>query len=224
MFWNVCVGQPGSVHDAGQFAVSSFAAQLSTRQILSMPVIRLRRMDIRPYLIGDITYPSRPYLLKNFKFGNEAMVDHNRYMVFPILFLIYKVQKFTCLLCSLLKLCCDLPMFDSSVNSGRVVIEQAFGALKNRWRILKGFNMSVDKAVLVTLACCVLHNYCEVHRQRIPVPADERLQRDPYVGFHVGRMQLPSEGLPAKLVDTISRHVMNHTIVKPSGKFYCHCG
>ena len=71
------------------------------------------------------------------------MVDHNRYLVFPIRFLIYKVQKFTCLLCFLLKLCCDLPRFDSSVNSGRVVIEQAFGAFKNWWHILKGFNISV---------------------------------------------------------------------------------
>ena len=48
--------------------------------------------------------------------------------------------------------------------------------------------MSIDKAALVTLACCVLHNYYEVHRQRVPIPADERLQRDPHVGFIVGRM------------------------------------
>ena len=48
--------------------------------------------------------------------------------------------------------------------------------------------MSVEKAALVTLACCVLHNYCEVQRQRVPMPADIRLQHDPFVGFHVGRM------------------------------------
>ena len=35
MFWNVCAGQPGGVHDAGQFVVSSVATQLSTRQILA---------------------------------------------------------------------------------------------------------------------------------------------------------------------------------------------
>ena len=60
---------------------------------------------------------------------------------------------------------CGFSRFDSSVNTGRVVIEQVFGSLKNRWRILKGFNISVEKAALVTLACCVLHNYCEVKRQ-----------------------------------------------------------
>ena len=110
----------------------------------------------------------------------------------------------------LLKLLCGLYRFDSSVNSGRVVIEQAFGALKNRWRILKGFNMSVDKAALVTLACCVLHNYCEIHRQRVPIPAYVILQRDPYVGFHVGRMQLPREGLAAKLAREAMRDICLH--------------
>ena len=89
MFWNVCAGQPGGVHDVGQFAVSFVAAQFSTRQILAVPVIYLRGMDIRPYLIGDTAYPSRPYLLRNFKSANEAMVDHNKYLIFPILFLIH---------------------------------------------------------------------------------------------------------------------------------------
>ena len=48
--------------------------------------------------------------------------------------------------------------------------------------------MLVDKATTVTLACCVLHNYCELYRQRVPIPTDIRLQYNPYVGFHVGRM------------------------------------
>ena len=79
MFWNVCAGQRGGVHDAGQFAVSSIATQLSRQQILVEPVIRLSRMDIRPYLIGDTAYPNRSSLFKNFKLGNSAMVNHNRY-------------------------------------------------------------------------------------------------------------------------------------------------
>ena len=59
--------------------------------------------------------------------------------------------------------------------------------------------MSIDKAATVTLACCILHNYYELHRQRVPVPTNICLQHDLYVGFHVGRMQLPCEGLAAKL-------------------------
>ena len=53
----------------------------------------------------------------------------------------------------------DKIRFDSAVNGGRVVIEEAFRSLKNRWRILKAFNMSVEKVAVMTLACYVLHNY-----------------------------------------------------------------
>ena len=79
MFWNVCASQPGGVHDASQFAVSYIAIQLNRQQILAKPVIHLSRMDIRPYLIGDMAYPSRSYLLRNFKLENLAMVNIIRY-------------------------------------------------------------------------------------------------------------------------------------------------
>ena len=99
-------------------------------------------------------------------------------------------------------MCCGLCRF------GRVVIEQAFAALKNCWHILKGFNMSVDKASTIILACWVLHNYCELHRQLVPIPANIHLQHGPYVGFHVGRMQLPREGLVAKLQGEAMREIL----------------
>ncbi len=35
------------------------------------------------------------------------------------------------------------------MNSGKVVIENAFDFLKNRWKILKHFNSRVDKALLI---------------------------------------------------------------------------
>ena len=102
----------------------------------------------------------------------------------------------------------DKMRFDSAVNGGRVVIEQAFGSLKNRWRILKAFNMSVEKAVVLTLACCVLYNYCEIQHEHVPVPADCRIRNDPYVGFHAGRMRLPREGEVAKIVGEKMRDVL----------------
>jgi hypothetical protein len=34
----------------------------------------------------------------------------------------------------------DKIRYDSNMNSGRVVIKNAFGSLKNRWRILKHLN------------------------------------------------------------------------------------
>ena len=99
-------------------------------------------------------------------------------------------------------------MFDSFVNQGRLVIEQAFGSLKNGWRILKAFNMSVGKATLVTLACCVFHNCYEIHNQRVPILADVKLRRDPHVGFYVEMMQLPHEDVAAKVAGERMRNVL----------------
>ena len=68
--------------------------------------------------------------------------------------------------------------------------------------------MSVEKTALVTLACYVLHNYCEIHNHCVPIPADVRLCRGPHVGFHVGRMQLPHEGVAAKVARERMRDVL----------------
>ena len=55
---------------------------------------------------------------------------------------------------------------------------------------------------------CALHYYCEIHRQHVPIPVDERLQCDPHAGFHVGQMQLLCEGLPTKLAGEAMRKVL----------------
>ena len=68
--------------------------------------------------------------------------------------------------------------------------------------------MYVEKTTLVTLACCVLHNYCEIHNQRVPIPADVRLRCDPHVGFHAGRMQLPYEDVATKVAGEMMRNVL----------------
>ena len=68
--------------------------------------------------------------------------------------------------------------------------------------------MSVEKAVVVTLACCVLHNFCEMQHERVHVPANHRLQNDPHVGFHAGRMRLPREGEAAKIPGEEIRDVL----------------
>lgn len=75
IFKNVCAGQLGGVHDACQLVVSSLYAQLSRRRIVAEHVIRLQSINIQLHLIGDTTYPRRPYMLKNYKPANPAMVD-----------------------------------------------------------------------------------------------------------------------------------------------------
>ena len=99
-------------------------------------------------------------------------------------------------------------MFDSFVNRGRMVIEQAFGTWKNGWRILKTFNMYVKKTTLVTLAYCVLHNYCEIHNQPVHIHADVGLRRDPHVGFCMGMMQLLYEDVAANVAGLRMKNVL----------------
>ena len=42
--------------------------------------------------------------------------------------------------------------------------ENAFGRLKARWRkLLKQNDMSISNVPNVIMACCILHNVCEVH-------------------------------------------------------------
>jgi len=58
--------------------------------------------------------------------------------------------------------------------------------------------MFVDKAVLVTLACCILYKYYELKRKRMPLLVDVKLQLDSRVRFYIGRMELPHKGVVAK--------------------------
>jgi hypothetical protein len=56
----------------------------------------------------------------------------------------------------------DQIRFDQSMNKGCVLIENAFGILNNQWRIFKKINACVDQAPMITLACCALHNFCQL--------------------------------------------------------------
>ncbi len=87
------------------------------------------RFKNKTYLLGDASYASWYYLLRNFK-----PVDGN-------------LEKI---------------MFDQQMNVGRVSIENAFGILKNRWRILHCINACVDRAPGILMACSVFHNYCQL--------------------------------------------------------------
>ena len=66
----------------------------------------------------------------------------------------------------------------------------------------------------MTLACCVLHNYCEIQHERVHTPAYCRLHNDSYVGFHAGRMRLPREGEAAKIVGEEVRDVLFSSCLK----------
>jgi hypothetical protein len=58
----------------------------------------------------------------------------------------------------------DQNRFDKAIRRGRVKIENAFGMLKQRWRILRELNVGLSAAPDVIVACTVLHNICVLAR------------------------------------------------------------
>jgi len=80
------------------------------------------------------------------------------------------------------------------MNSRRVVIKNAFVSLIGRWKILKHLNSKVDKASLIIIACCVLHNYCEMWGAPEPRLANTRIKGDNLMGFGVNRLLIVREG------------------------------
>ena len=60
----------------------------------------------------------------------------------------------------------DQARFNYRLSRARMVVECFFGRLKGRWRILlTKIDADLTKVVDVVLACCVLHNFCEVMSQ-----------------------------------------------------------
>ncbi|KAK1903768.1 putative nuclease HARBI1 [Dissostichus eleginoides] len=53
-------------------------------------------------------------------------------------------------------------VYNYKTNRARVVVENAFGRLKGRWRcLMKRNDCRIDKIRTQVAACCVLHNLCE---------------------------------------------------------------
>lgn len=55
----------------------------------------------------------------------------------------------------------DHRIFNRKLSSVRVVVEQAFGLLKGRWRcLLDVLNEETKHTPTTIIACCALHNIC----------------------------------------------------------------
>ncbi|XP_046405087.1 putative nuclease HARBI1 [Ischnura elegans] len=56
--------------------------------------------------------------------------------------------------------------FNYRLSRARMVVENAFGRLKGRWRVLlKASEVDVARLVEVINTCCILHNICEENRE-----------------------------------------------------------
>lgn len=60
----------------------------------------------------------------------------------------------------------DEESFNCYISTARIVVENAFGRLKGRWRcLLKRFDVQYSFVPEVALACCILHNIVEENKE-----------------------------------------------------------
>lgn len=71
----------------------------------------------------------------------------------------------------------EMDSFNVYLNKGRVVVENAFGRLKARWRILcRASEVNYKFMATIVLACCILHNICEMSKEN-HIGYETRMQR-----------------------------------------------
>lgn len=75
-------------------------------------------------------------------------------------------------------------LFNSVLSSMRVMVEQSFGHLKERFRHLTRLNVNLDRAEHYVSAACVLHNFCIVNSDpqfQTEVELDEEAPDDDFI-------------------------------------------
>ncbi|CAN6554987.1 hypothetical protein ACFX13_003207 [Malus domestica] len=59
-------------------------------------------------------------------------------------------------------------LFDGMLMKGRSAVVEAIGLLKGRWKILQDLNVGINHVPQTIVACCVLHNLCQIAREPEP--------------------------------------------------------
>ena len=134
VFRDICVGWPGSVHDARIFINSMIYKRITEDKILECVGRTILGHNIPLCIIGDSAYPIQPWLMKPFS-GDSSLTPQQKH-------------------------------FNYRLSRARIVVENAFGRLKARWRrLLKRNDMITDHIPNVITAACILHNICEIHKE-----------------------------------------------------------
>lgn len=82
----------------------------------------------------------------------------------------------------------DRKVFNYRLSRARRVVENAFGILANRFRVLlTPINLSVDKTEVIALCCVILHNYLTtLNATAYATPDEEEYQQLPQIGQQRG--------------------------------------
>lgn len=97
--------------------------------------------------------------------------------------------------------------FNYRLSRARIVVENAFGRLKARWRrLLKRNDMAVEHIPTVISACCILHNICEVHGESFN---NGWLQNDSEMEY-----QQPASSPPASVTNSSTPNNIRNTLMQ----------
>ena len=93
-----------------------------------------------------------------------------------------------------------------------MVVENTFGQLKARWRcLLKRNDTATDDVPVLVMACCVLHNMCEVHKEQFDSAwlEDVAVESDPPSEANTSHTHNQSANNSAEVIRDAICHYMN---------------
>ncbi|XP_063802147.1 uncharacterized protein LOC134969901 [Pseudophryne corroboree] len=97
--------------------------------------------------------------------------------------------------------------YTHTLSSARMVVENAFGRLKGRWRcLMKRNDVDINIMPNIVAACCILHNLCEFQREEFlpewtvqATAAYPALDCEAYLGDHSGSAEQMRSAIMANL-------------------------
>ncbi|XP_037553127.1 protein ANTAGONIST OF LIKE HETEROCHROMATIN PROTEIN 1 [Nematolebias whitei] len=113
------------------------------------------------------------------------------------------------------RLTAEQQIYNQKFCSTRVVVENAFGRLKGRWRcLLKRNDCDVELVKSMVLTCCALHNLCESHGETYETVLDEP---DAEAAAQPPRMAVTQEVGEGR--DDVRNALMEHLMINHSFSF-----
>jgi len=108
--------------------------------------------------------------------------------------------------------------FNWHLSWGRIVVENAFGRLKGRWRCLaKRIDINYKFVPYVALACATLHNLVEIRKEKFtPINEYECNQQPP--DWHCNQVLESPECDPSDLREHLREYIVSNFPLRSSSK------